>query len=108
MNNEFLQIIEFYGIGNQQRKFWEECGELSEAITTHELKQSVEYEIPLTEIVGTKEHIAEEISDVCVLLRQFMAIYDISQEQINEIMEYKVNRQLKRINEENQNNPFVF
>jgi len=101
MNNELKKIVLYYGITHQQRKFWEECGELSEAITTHELKQSVEYEIPLTEIVGTKKHITEEIADVMVMLRQFQLYYDISDDEIVEIMKSKINRQIRRINEEN-------
>ena len=97
MKEDFLKIIEHFGINNQQRKLQEEIFELQEAITTHELKKSVEYEIPLTEIIGTKEHIIEEIADVCVILRQFMEIYNITQDEISERMANKINRTLERI-----------
>jgi NTP pyrophosphatase (non-canonical NTP hydrolase) len=100
MNNDLFKIIRHYGVEPQQRKLAEEVFELQDAITTHELKQSVEYEIPLTELVGTKEHITEEIADVCVLLRQFMAYYDITQEDVNDIMLYKIGRQIGRIENE--------
>ena len=104
MKEDLLKIIEHYGVNNQLRQFNEECFELIEAIVTHELKSSVEYEIPLTEIVGTKEHIAEEIADVMVMLEQFKLYYDISSEEITDIFWSKVDRQLKRIEEENEDN----
>lgn len=97
MEEDLLKIIEHFGINNQQRKLQEEIFELQEAITTHELKKSVEYEIPLTEIIGTKEHITEEIADICVILRQFMEIYNITQDEISERMANKINRTLERI-----------
>ena len=100
MEEKLLKIINHYGVYNQQRQLNEEVFELQEAITIHELKQSVEYEIPLTEIVGTKEHIIEEIADVQVMLDQFQFYYGIKDEEIWEMMKFKINRQLKRIEEE--------
>ena len=97
MEKDLLKIIEHFGINNQQRKLHEEIFELQEAITTHELKKSVEYEIPLTEIIGTKEHITEEIADICVILSQFMEYYDITQDEISNRMINKINRTLERI-----------
>lgn len=101
MKDELLQIINHYGVMPQLKYFQSEVFELNEAIITHELKQSVEYEIPLTEIVGTKEHIAEEIADVCVFLRQFMEYYDITSDEVSNIMAFKIGRQIERIENEN-------
>lgn len=97
MEKDLLEIIEHFDINNQQRKLQEEVFELNEAITTHELKKSVEYEIPLTEIVGTKEHITEEIADVMVMLEQFKLYYNIENMEIAKIMKNKINRTLERI-----------
>lgn len=97
MKKDLLKIIEHFDINNQQRKLQEEVFELNEAITTHELKKSVEYEIPLTEIVGTKEHITEEIADVMVMLEQFKLYYNIENMEIAKIMKNKINRTLERI-----------
>ena len=97
MKADLLKIIKHYGINHQQKKLEEEVFELQEAITTHELKQSVEYEIPLTEIVGTKEHIAEELAYVMVILEQIKLYYEISSEEITKIFWSKVERQLGRI-----------
>lgn len=100
MEQKLLRIIGKYGINNQIRKFNEEALELEEAIITHELKKSVEYEIPLTEIIGTKEHITEELADCMVLLEQFKLYYGITSEEITKIFWSKVDRQLGRIEKE--------
>lgn len=100
MSEELLKIIQHYGVNAQQRQFAEEVFELQEAITTHELKNSVSYEIPITEIVETREHIAEEIADVMIMLNQFKAYYEIPNETILVFMRGKVNRQLERIKNE--------
>lgn len=97
MEEKLLKIINHYRVNNQQRKLQEEVFELQEAITTHELKKTVEYEIPLTEIIGTKEDITEEIADVMVLLEQFKLYYEITSEEITKIFWSKVDRQLERI-----------
>lgn len=44
-----------------------------------------------------KNHIAEEIADNLVILKQFQYYYKISQKQINKLMNYKIERQMKRI-----------
>lgn len=104
MNQEdkLLKIINHYRVMPQLKYFQSEVFELNEAIVTHELKKSVEYEIPLTEIIGTKEHIAEEIADVMVMLEQFKLYYEITSEEITNIFWRKVDRQLERIEREKQ------
>lgn len=100
MREDLLKIINTYGVNAQQRQFAEEVFELQEAITQHELKESVSYEIPLTELTDTKEHIAEEIADVMVLLLQFNEYYDLDIYDISKIMDNKIKRQLERIKNE--------
>ena len=100
MKEDLLKIISHYGVNAQQRQLAKEVFELQEAITTHELKNGVSYEIPLTKITNTKEHIAEEIADVMVMLNQFKAYYEIPNETILVFMRGKVNRQLERIKNE--------
>ena len=101
MKEDLLKIIGKYGTSHQLKKLSEEIFEFQEAVTTHELKKSVEYEIPLTEIIGTKEHLIEEFADVCVVLEQFKAYYDLDNEKIIETMKYKIERQKKRMEDEN-------
>lgn len=100
MKEHLIKIINHYGIEHQLRKFQEEVFELNEAIITHELKKSVEYEIPLTEIIGTREHITEEIADVFNLVEQFMYFYNIDIQDVIEIKHKKIHRQLERIENE--------
>lgn len=101
MEEKLLQIIHNYGVLSQLKYFQSEVFELNEAIITHELKTSVEYEIPLTEIIGTKEHMIEELADVMVLLCQFKEYYHIDGKDILRIMNEKIERQLERIKNEN-------
>lgn len=100
MKEDLLKIIKHYGINAQQRQLAEEVFELQEAITTHELKKFSSSGIPITEIVETREHIAEEIADIAVLLNQFIDYYDLDGEKIQEIADYKIKRQLERIKNE--------
>lgn len=97
MKEDLLKIVKHFGINNQQRKLEEEIFELEEAITINQLKETVEYEIPLTEIIGTREHIAEEIADVMLLLEQFKTYYGITSEEITNLFWNKVDRTLERI-----------
>ena len=100
MREDLLKLIQHYGVNAQQRQLTEEVFELQEAITQHELKESVSYEIPLTELTNTKEHIAEEIADVMVLLNQFKDYYNIPGETLLVFMKGKIDRQLERIQNE--------
>ena len=100
MKEDLTKIIKHYGVNAQQRQLAEEVFELQEAITTHELKNGVSYEIPLTELTNTKEHIAEEIADVMVLLNQFKDYYNIPGETLLVFMRGKIDRQLERIKNE--------
>lgn len=101
MKEDLLKIIKHYGINAQQRQLAEEVFELQEAITTHEVKNFSSSGIPITEIVETREHIAEEIADVLNLIEQFMYYYDIDfDKEVLEIKHQKVARQLERIKNE--------
>ena len=100
MEEQLLKIIKHYGINNQQRKLEEEIFELQEAITIYELKNSVQYEIPLTELIAIKEHLTEECADVSVMLLQFMLYYDIDTDELNKMIDQKIKRQLERIKNE--------
>ena len=48
----------------------------------------------------TKEHIAEEIADCYVILEQFRQNFGISNEELEKIMKYKIERQLERMENE--------
>lgn len=88
MREKLLKIIEHYGINNQQRKLQEEVFELQEAI------------IKFENGIGDIKEVVEELVDVTVLLDQFRVFYEIYQDEESEIYDFKVNRQLERIEKE--------
>lgn len=98
MKENLLKIINNYGISNQLKKMSEEVFELQEAIIDAEYNRYV----GVIRKPGEKaiEHIEEEYADVCVVLEQFKAYYDLDNDRIIEIMERKINRQLERIKNE--------
>lgn len=89
MRNKYLNIINHYGINNQQRKLEEEVFELQEAITKYESGYTL-----------TREYIKEEVADVYVLLNQIIEYYNLSIDDIDEIMTKKLNRQIERMKNE--------
>lgn len=97
MKDKLLQIINHYGINNQQRKLQEEVFELQEAITIFENTDFGKWEDK--KYMFTKD-ISEELADVMVLLEQFKEYYDISEGQIEQMMCNKIKRQLERIRKE--------
>lgn len=94
-----LKIIEHYGVMPQLKYFQSEVFELNEAIITREDKTielfTYDYRQKLL------DNIAEEIADVQLMLNQFKEYYSISSITIDRIMNEKANRQLGRINNEN-------
>ena len=92
---DFEKIVEYYGMREQLKYFQSEVFELNEAILANR------YDTEEITIDGYVEHIREEIADVMVMLKQFQYYYGIDDEQIEEIMRFKIDRQLERIKNEN-------
>jgi NTP pyrophosphatase (non-canonical NTP hydrolase) len=93
MKDKLMQIINHYGVSNQLRKFTEEYFELVEAIIKAE-------ESNLEDYISIIDHITEEIADCYVLIEQFRLKYSIPIEEIQNVMRYKISRQLERIKNE--------
>ena len=97
MKEDLLKIIGTYGINKQLKYIHSEYFELDEAILNCINEECGYYE----EVENYhKKHIAEEIADVMVMLKQFQYYYDIEDSEIEKIMVEKINRQLTRIEEE--------
>lgn len=95
MQEKLLKIINNYGLLEQLKYIHSEYFELDEAIINY----CDEERIYIPEIKKRyKDHIAEEIADVEMMLDQFKVYFGINQEKINEIKLYKANRQIDRIN----------
>lgn len=97
MKEDVLKIINHYGIMPQLKYLQSEVFELNEAIITFENGDCWSN----SGIELNKEHIAEEIADVMVMLKQFQMYYKISRDEIRDIMKFKIARQLERIDNEN-------
>lgn len=99
MKEDLLKIINNYGISNQLKKLSEETFELQEAIIDAEYNRYV----GVIRKPGERaiKHIEEEFADVCVVLEQFKAYYNLDNDRIIQIMKQKINRQLDRIEKEN-------
>lgn len=87
---DLLKIINTYGVIPQLKYFQSEVFEFNEAVIDNEWLKSERG----TEYIN---HIAEEMADVTVMLKQFQYYYGIENEMINNIMDYKIKRQLERI-----------
>ena len=96
MKEDLLKIINYYGVLPQLKYFQSEVFELNEAVVIREQEES-----PSSYTDKLEEHIAEEIADVMVMLEQFRLYYDIPTEEIRKAMEYKIKRQIERIENEN-------
>lgn len=100
MKNDLLKIINNYGVMPQLKYFQSEVFELNEAIICEE-KSKRDDEVNNYKSI---KDIAEEIADVMVMLKQFQYYYGIEDKEIEEVMKYKIERQLKRIENENKSN----
>ena len=75
--------------GRKQEVVWiEELGELQ-----HEITKSLRGML-------NKTHLVEEFADVLICLEQLKIKYNISDEQLQEWIDYKHNRNLKRLEQE--------
>ena len=105
MKTKLLKIINHYGIIHQQRKLQEEVFELQEAIIRYEdmLEANIVYGDDKFIIDEFKCSIEEEMSDVCNLLMEICNYYDLSIRNITKTMEYKLERQITRVENEGNN-----
>lgn len=101
MKDKLLKIINHYGIDKQLKYIHSEYFELDEAIIDAEKfkpKSFTQLNINLEDYIN---HVTEELADVMVMLKQFQYYYGISDEEMEKIMNEKINRQLERIKDEN-------
>jgi NTP pyrophosphatase (non-canonical NTP hydrolase) len=85
-NKNLLKIITHYGLKPQLKYLHTEHYELDEAC-----------------LIGTKDEVAGELADMFVMLLQIKEYFNITDEQIDKIMEMKTDRQLERIEKEKDN-----
>ena len=96
MEENLLKIIEHYGLWEQLKYIQTEYYELTEAIFD---KEYDEYSYFGGED-RYKNHVAEEIADIMVMLKQLQYHYEITDKEVEKVMKYKIKRQLERIENE--------
>ena len=87
MKEKLLKIINHYGLENQREYLGREYQELQD-----ELYRYV--------VIGDEADLLTEIADVFVLCLQFLYEYGYSNEELINEMNFKIDRQLKRMEEE--------
>lgn len=102
MKEKLLKIINNYGVSPQLKHLYTEMYEFTEAVFEYENAGWDFNDEECEHIVKEyKDHIQEEFADLMVMLEQFKVYYNLSNEDVLETMKYKIERQLKRIEEEN-------
>jgi NTP pyrophosphatase (non-canonical NTP hydrolase) len=91
MKNKLLQIINHYGPLNQRKKLCEEFMELQDEL------------FYVYDLGDDRENLLSEVADVLVLVMQFAYEYGYSIDNVINMMQYKIDRQLDRIEKENSN-----
>ena len=88
MEKDKLQMIaDHYGIKKQLRQLAEECSELA-VEASHSARK------------GTTVKIIEEMADVEIMIEQIIYLSKIDKCDIEDCINYKLDRQIKRIKEE--------
>lgn len=83
-------IVDHYGAKHQQEKAVEELSELITEISRYNQNPDEPH---------LRVNIIEELADVIVMCNQLMIIFDCTGE-VEEVINYKINRQLERIKNE--------
>lgn len=83
---KYQKIFNYFGYENQRSKLTEEAQELSDEILLYEKG------------IGDINKIIEEMADLRNILLGFILEYDIHPEEINNIMDIKLDRTIERIN----------
>lgn len=100
MNKKFLEIITHWGVRKQLKHFNSEVFELNEAILDYENEKTNNEEL----IQNDREHIVEEIANCLLMLKQFIEFYGIEEKEIMQVIDFKLDRTLKKVGEEKNGN----
>ena len=86
-NTKLIEIADHYGIDNQLHQLAEECSELA-VEASHSARK------------GVTVKIIEEMADVLLMIEQVVYLANIAIEDIDECIQFKMDRQLERNKEE--------
>ena len=88
VRKQIEEILAHYGLDNQIHKALEELSELSCAILKNINKNA------------PKQNILEEMADVYIMLEQLKIIYSFDNETLDDVIYYKIQRTIERMNHE--------
>ncbi len=94
MDERIKQIANYYGYGKQKIQLMEELGELMQAISKYD-RAETEYDIHRARL-----NIIDELVDVQIMIDQFRVLLGVEPEYFNEKYDYKLKRQMSRIEDE--------
>lgn len=98
------EIVEHYGVSNQQRKFAEENLELQEAIIDYQHAYRRMDGMPASYaeqyLKGYKYHLMEELADNLLLIGEFVDYFDIDTDELEDMTNYKYKRTKRRMKDD--------
>ena len=86
-SDKVKKIADYYGLRNQLKQLAEECSELS-VESLHYIRN------------GGTERLFEEMADVLIMIQQVIHLLGGGREDIEKYAEFKIDRQLRRIERE--------
>jgi hypothetical protein len=105
------EIITYFGVDHQRRKFAEENLELQEAIIEYQnacrSMDGMPAEYADRYLLRYRMHLIEEMADNFVLLGEFMKYFCITNEDIEEVAKFKIARTHNKIEEEKRKNELL-
>lgn len=104
MKDRYLSIMDYFGYRKQMRKLSEECYELIEAIDNYEDyvafgQPEHKDEISASTETIFRDAIIEEMGDLLNVCTQFILRYGITQDELDLVMDFKLERTEERIEE---------
>lgn len=100
-------IINYFGVDHQRRKFAEENLELQEAIIEYQNACRAVDGMPASYaeqyLEGYRTHLIEELADNIVLIGEFIRYFNIPMNRIEEVGKFKIKRTNNKIREEKLN-----
>ena len=88
MDERLITIAKYFGVETQETKLMEECSELIQAISKCKRYGCIN---------KYRENLIEEMTDVLIMIDELKMIYQISDIDISDIRQYKMDRQSYRI-----------
>lgn len=102
MEKKCLEIARFYGFDAQTNQLIEECAELIQAVNKYKRQFLRGQPVRKSSDKTPRDMIAEEIADVEVMLCQIKLFLHITDLEVEDIAENKIERTMMRMEESNE------